>query len=553
MNSMSRKINIRPSTGVYATYKNIKYDPWTAIAEFVDNSTQSYYDHVKQLESTKYWDGLDVEITYERDSTAGDRLIIRDNAFGMDFHDFQRAIVLDSPPKKKSRSEFGMGLKTAACWFGINWQVESTELGSDVKCIAAVDVDALHKYKNEEIEVQEITCSRKEHGTIITIWNLNRTVVGRQIKKTKDQLRGMYRIDLRSGKIRISYNGEQLLYEEPKALTEVLPDGSEKIWRKDIAFSVPYKDGNLPVSGFVSILEEASTSGAGFALIRQGRVIVGGYENAYRPEEIFGKSNDYAYQRIAGELSLDDWPVTQTKDAFDWYGGDLEDAFISRLKTYCEEYVKKARTWRKRKTTTTETVTNTLVTTLTNAGIIENATIENIDEQQTEIPDTTSEKGTFDPSQQPVGGTNNSEQIIGKENGEHTNTEAANIEATTSSYKDIQIDGPSGKKIQFSTSAGTFTFNLIMRKADPKLKWLVITPKSGENEYDIEWNIRHPFFKPYIDEPDFLSVMEQFVFALALAEIESIHTSVDGMVSASSVRMKMNDFLKDVADGGSIQ
>ena len=69
---MSRKINIRPSTGVYATYKNIKYDPWTAIAEFVDNSTQSYYDHVKQLESTKYWDGLDVEITYERDSTAGD-------------------------------------------------------------------------------------------------------------------------------------------------------------------------------------------------------------------------------------------------------------------------------------------------------------------------------------------------------------------------------------------------------------------------------------------------------------------------------------------------
>ena len=47
--------------------------------------------------------------------------------------------------------------------------------------------------------------------------------------------------------------------------------------------------------------------------------------------------------------------------------------------------------------------------------------------------------------------------------------------------------------------------------------------------------------------------MEQFVFALALAEIESIHTSVDGMVSASSVRMKMNDFLKDVADGGSIQ
>ena len=544
---MSRKINIRPSTGVYATYKNIKYDPWTAIAEFVDNSTQSYYDHVKQLESTKYWDGLDVEITYERGSTSGDRLVIRDNAYGMDFHDFQRAIILDSPPKRRSRSEFGMGLKTAACWFGINWQVESTELGSDVKYIANIDVDALHKYKNEEIEVQEIPCSRKEHGTTITIWNLNRTVVGRQIKKTKDQLRGMYRIDLRSGKIRISYNGEQLVYEEPKSLTETLPDGSEKVWRKEIDFSVPYKDGELTVSGYVSILDEASTSGAGFALIRQGRVIIGGYENAYRPEEIFGKSNDYAYQRIAGELNMDGWPVTQTKDAFDWYGGDLEDAFIARLKTFCDDYVKKARTWRKRKTTTTETVTQSLVTTLTNAGIIENARVENIDEQKSEPNNDTDE-------------ISNHKQNTSGEDGEiqsvvvsWENEESSVIESNSSGGKDIQIDGPLGKKIQFSTSSGIFTFNLIMRKADPKLKWLVITPKNGENEYDVEWNIRHPFFKPYIDEPDFLSVMEQFVFALALAEIESIHTSIDGMIAASSIRMKMNDFLKDVVDGGDAQ
>lgn len=41
----------------------------------------------------------------------------------MDFNDFQRAIVLDSPPKRTTRSEFGMGLKTAACWFGKKWSV----------------------------------------------------------------------------------------------------------------------------------------------------------------------------------------------------------------------------------------------------------------------------------------------------------------------------------------------------------------------------------------------------------------------------------------------
>jgi len=53
---MAKSINIRPTTSVYATYKNIRYDPWTAIAEFVDNSTQSYYDNVSKLEGIKYWD-----------------------------------------------------------------------------------------------------------------------------------------------------------------------------------------------------------------------------------------------------------------------------------------------------------------------------------------------------------------------------------------------------------------------------------------------------------------------------------------------------------------
>ena len=59
---MGKKINIRPTTSVYATYKNINYQVWTAIAEFVDNSTQSYYSNEEKLRSSKYWKGLSVEI-----------------------------------------------------------------------------------------------------------------------------------------------------------------------------------------------------------------------------------------------------------------------------------------------------------------------------------------------------------------------------------------------------------------------------------------------------------------------------------------------------------
>jgi hypothetical protein len=440
-----------------------------------------------------------------------------------------------------------MGLKTAACWFGINWQVESTELGSDVKYVAMVDVDALHKYKNEEIEVQEIPCSKKEHGTTITIWNLNRTIVGRQIKKTKDQLRGMYRIDLRTGKIKISYNGEQLCYEEPVPLKEILPDGSEKIWRQDLSFSVPYKEENLSVTGYVCILEEASTSGAGFALVRRGRIIVGGYENAYRPEEVFGKSNDYAYQRIAGELNLDDWPVTQTKDAFDWYGGDLEDGLIAELKNRCSEYIKKARVWRKRKTTSSDSVTESTVMALTDAGIIDNATVVNIDDDD-ESTEASTTVHISDSNQQEENTLPQAQ--IKDDTSLQTTDNGYSKELGKNSVQDIRVEGPKGKKISFETNEGLFTFNLLLRQSDPQLNWLVITPKSGKNEYDVEWNIRHPFFKPYIDEPDFLGVMQQFVFALALAEIESLYNSTEGMVPASAIRMKMNDYLKDVVNRG---
>lgn len=514
---MSKSINIRPTTSVYATYKNIRYDPWTAIAEFVDNSTQSYYDNIERLESTKYWDGLTVDIEYKRDKINGDRLIIRDDAYGMDFHDFKRAIMLDSPPKRKSRSEFGMGLKTAACWFGKCWSVESVALGSGVKYKATVDVEALSKYKNEEITVEEIPCSTKEHGTIVTIWNLNRTLSGTQIGKTKDQLRGMYRTDLRSGKIKILYNAVGLVYETPKVLTEILPDGSEKVWKKDIDISFDFNGEAKRVYGFIGILDEGSTSGAGFTLIRYGRVIVGGYENGYRPEEIFEKSNSYVYQRLFGELNLDGWRVTQTEDAFDLYGG-LEDILIEKLKDECEDYRKKAKEYRKRPKVSINTGIETLVNTFSNAGVIDNAVI-------TPIPDGIE----INPSQLVI-----DQQI----------EESTVPSITTPDPADIEIEGANGKRIVFSCNGEQYIFNFILKKDAPNSRWLNIV-KSGE-EYIIEWNIRHMFFKPYINDEHFLTIMEQFTFALALSEIEAMRLSVDGKIDPSSIRTRMNETLKAV-------
>lgn len=512
---MSRKLNIRPSTGVYATYKNISYDPWTAIAEFVDNSTQSYYDNEEKLLDIKYWKGLEVDIRYEKDDSGNLSLVITDNAYGMDYRDFQRAIVLDSPPKKPSRSEFGMGLKTAACWFGTMWSVESVELGSGIKYRTTVDVEALHKYKNEEIEVEEIDCSKKDHGTTIRIWNLNRKIVGTQVRKTKDQLRGMYRHDLRSGKISISYNDEELQYTDPAILTEKLPDGTKKIWKQDVDFVVAHSLGNYHVTGFIALREEGSTSGAGFTLMRRGRVIVGGYENCYRPEEVFEKPNSYVYQRLFGELSLDDWPVTQTKDGFDWYNG-LEDAFINCLVETCSEYAKKAKEYRVRKRVPVAPTITGMANDFKQAGIIEEPQVKPA-ETVTPIRDSDS------PSESITPGLDHKKQ------------------------QGIKLVGNNSQLIQFKHKGKDYTFEFVLIDDSPETNWLTIE-ESSSGKQTITLNIAHPFFDPYTAEPKFLEIMEKFAFALALAEVDARASSVDKRIDPSGIRKRMNDSLKAVAD-----
>ncbi|MCL6088754.1 MAG: ATP-binding protein, partial [Candidatus Marsarchaeota archaeon] len=144
------EIDIQPPVSVYATYRRLSYLPWYAIAEFVDNSTQNYYDHIHELkqvykkESVKR---LRIKIEYDREKNC---LTISDNANGMDLSELERAIKLNRPPKNPSgRCEFGMGLKTAACWFGRKWSIETTRLGAEEKYTITLDVDEVSQQNSE--------------------------------------------------------------------------------------------------------------------------------------------------------------------------------------------------------------------------------------------------------------------------------------------------------------------------------------------------------------------------------------------------------------------
>lgn len=529
---MAKKINIRPTSSVYATYKRLSYQPWTAIAEFVDNSTQSFYDHKDELMSLKYSKGLRITIDYITNEPGGDRIEIYDDAYGMEWCDFQRAIILDRPPiKTDGRNEFGMGLKTAACWFGSVWSVESTQLGSKTKYYTEIDIDQLGKYKTEEIDVREETANPKEHFTKIIIRRLNKKISGpRTISKVKDLLSSIYREDIRSGFIKIYYNGTLLQFKEAPIYTEEV-NGISKQWKKDVNFTINHEGKELSVKGFIAIRIPGSVKDAGFTLLRRGRVIVGGSEENYRPTELFGDSNSYAWQRLYGELHMDNWPVTQAKDSFDWHNSGLEEAFIETLEPLTREYRRKAENIRVRERINTNDLVHSAVTGLSDSGLLENINIEIVDRHLT------SSNLETNPT------------VDNSSNANESATSSTEIEeAVDTNDNGVIIDGGDQVNYQFKYKGIDYLFHIIFDVTDPTLDWLLVEENS-ENEFTLLINMKHPFFKPLIEKREFLPIMTRMSIALVLAEIESLTLSPDGRIEPCDIRLKMNEILENVRKG----
>lgn len=522
---MAKKINIRPTSSVYATYKRLSYQPWTAIAEFVDNSTQSFYDHKDELMAQKYAKGLRITIDYIDDKENGDRLEIYDDAYGMEWYDFQRAVVLDRPPQNTTgRNEFGMGLKTAACWFGTVWSVESTRLGSKNKYYTEINIDELGKYKTEEIDVREETVSVKDHYTKIVIKKLNKRIVGsRTVGKVKELLSSIYREDIRSGLVKIYYNGTLLQFKEAPVYVEDI-NGQPKEWKKPVSFTVQHEGQNLDVRGFVAIRIPGSVKDAGFTLIRRGRVIVGGSEKNYRPSELFGDANSYAWQRMYGELHMDNWPVTQAKDGFDWHNSGLEEAFIEALQEYTQDYRRKAENIRVREKINTQDLVKIATQDLSGSGIVENVQIE-IVERERDRPTQEEEPATTTMPQ--------------------NNTDAG---SNTDENDSVVIEGGDQVNYKFMYKNSEYLFHIVFDMTDPTMDWLLVE-EDGDNEYTLWINMRHSFFKPLIEKKEFMPIMMRMSIALVLAEIESMIVSPDGRIEPCTIRLKMNEILESVRKG----
>ena len=335
-------IQLKLGLEVIRSYRRLSYTPWHAIAEFVDNATQSYANHRNELDHalSSESEQLTIGVVYDRDSGV---LRVSDNAMGMSFEELEKALVVGIPPADTSgRSKYGMGMKTAACWIGNTWKVRTKRLGETQQHTVTIDVEQVAT-ANNDIPHQISETNPGDHYTVIEIYDHNRAFHGRTLGKIRQFLQSMYRQDLRKGLIVIEWQGSRLEWNDSNFRFLTAPDGS--VYKREFEFDV----GGKKVHGWVGILERGSRANAGFSILHADRV-VRGWPDSWRPESLYGQiqgSNDLVNQRLIGEIHLDRFEVSHTKDDILWFG-DEEEKVQRLLRDHCGEYAEVARRHRSR-------------------------------------------------------------------------------------------------------------------------------------------------------------------------------------------------------------
>jgi hypothetical protein len=336
---MKNTINIRPTVGYLSVLSRINYTPWHAMAEFVDNSIQSYVDNKSRLKQLHSNYKLKIEI-YVSSSV----IEIKDNAAGIDQKNYERAFQAAMRPKKtEGLSEFGMGMKTAAGWFSNLWSVKSKALGEDFATHAKFDIEKITEEMKDDLVFETAKMPKNTHYTIITLKDLNHKILGKASESVQNHLASMYRGFIDKDEIEIRYNGKLLKHKSfeilkapsYKDLDDEILNPKKIVWKKKFEFDFPlgceHKDHK--VSGFAAICDPGDSKKAGFSVFRRDRMLFGSDEKAWRPLKLIRQEGSSISRRLFGELHFDDdMEVTHTKDNLNWTM-DEEQTFLTKLKS----------------------------------------------------------------------------------------------------------------------------------------------------------------------------------------------------------------------------
>jgi len=329
-------VEIRPNVGMLALLSSMNYKPWYALSEFVDNAVASFLASQGALQAAHGQTCVTVDIRLDR--SAGVIEVI-DDAAGIAAADIARAFrPAEPPPDRTGLAQFGIGMKSAACWFSDRFTVSTTALGEPTRRAVEFDVPAIVRQQQETLPVVDVPAQPDVHGTVVRLESLHRPVpTGKTLGKVRKYLASIYRHYLRSGQLILIVGEEPLEAPEVDVLTAPRWDrarsSTAETWRKEV--EIEPAPGCI-VRGWLALRARGSTSESGLALIHRGKVVVGAGAGAgeaddlYRPPEIFGASTSFVFQRLVGELDVSALRVSYSKDAILWDGAEL--VFLERLR-----------------------------------------------------------------------------------------------------------------------------------------------------------------------------------------------------------------------------
>jgi hypothetical protein len=524
----SENLEIRPGVGLWALFRTMRYTSWVALGELVDNSIGSYIankDKLIALHGEKY--RLRVDITFVNGSNP--EIQVKDNAAGISTNDVKRAFTPALPPVDRSGiNQYGIGMKSSACWYANFFTVKSRAIGEPFARIVTFDIPKIIKEQTEIVKpIKEIVTNEKYHGTSIIMRNLNQPIpVAGAASRVRSYLKSMYRDFIRTGELILTINNEKL---EPDLVTYLKApywpnslgpgSGQELEWVKNFEIElnesfVPSEDKPHPpkIRGKVGILSKGDTKKAGLALLWKRRVVQGAGnladspDDLYRPPILFGSSNAYRKQRLIGELDVSELTVTSFKDALVWSYGQEEEALKKIKKILDAEpapMLKMAENFRISESSKpvvqhVEKTVNDVVTSVTKS-ILESAE----GEVGAQFPDLI----TKEP---PV-----PESTSGIESLSKTILLVPNFEQD---------------------------FVLEVKDQSNDLQWLRVKRDEIQNRWVFTVNRAHPFMLSFtVANPDALEPVLRLALSLGIAEVQGINS---GYETAPVMRLAVNEILR---------
>ena len=529
--SLKDTVPIRPGIGLYALFPSLRYTPWVALGEMVDNSIQSYQEHREELIALN---GPAYKLRIEINFSGGENPTIQiiDNAAGIYTKDIQRAFTPAMPRENQQGiGQYGIGMKSSACWYAKYFTVRTRALGEPFSRTVTFDIPKIISDELYELDIEkEDVTNPKAHGTRILMRNLNQPIpIAGAASRVRSYLRSMYRDFLRTGELVLMINGEVQevtttnWLKQPYWPTDRGPTDDKVVeWIKD--FEIELNESHVPdpdkandkppkVRGWVGILDKGATKKAGLALVWRRKVVQGGGnlaespDDLYRPGIIFGGSNSFERQRVLGELDVSELKVTSFKDAVVWKQGQ-EEELLKKIKVELNSG------------------SNPLLKMAKNFRAVENSKDTNakIEETVDEVVESAI-RALIDT---------NSEDGIGIDFELNTKDEMPEPDRTnkTSVYQKVLTLIP-----QFKSN-----IVLELKSQGDDLSWLRVKQSSDQKKWTVTVNRDHPFMQSFtVADPDSLDPVLRIALAIAIAEIQGLSS---GYESAGFMRLAINDLLR---------